>query len=179
MYFKELSYRTKNRINMCKTLANRHEYFQAWIRAKDSFLVRNTIEHSYGKLTPTRIMQKHIQELLLPLLGDQEAVYTVRKAQCSGTWYEEGCAVVVGATSEGFVSFAIVELCCLIGGQLFLICNIAKTTNYIHHLHAYSVSTMHTYVLKRISELLDHYPLSVYSRERDKLVALRHHIFQR
>ena len=97
-------------------------------------------------LPPTRLMLKAVQDLLHPLLGDEEAVYTVTKAQCNGTWYSQGCAVVVGISPEGFTEFAIVYLCCLLGGELFLVCNRAFTTRYIHHLHAYGLTMTDKYV---------------------------------
>jgi len=49
-YFKELVHRTKNRINLCKTLAERHLYYQALLIAKDNVLKHTP--QAYGVYYP-------------------------------------------------------------------------------------------------------------------------------
>ncbi|KAJ8032742.1 hypothetical protein HOLleu_22774 [Holothuria leucospilota] len=176
MYFKELSYRTKNRQNMCKTLATRHEYYNAWMRSKITYLVHDNIEHTCGSLTPVRTLFNQIQQLLYPLLGRAESVYTVKKVRYDGTWYSQGCTVAVGFTQEKFVEFALVEICCIIAGEVFIVCQKAVTEGYRRHFNAFELTLGGAYIVKRITDLLDYYPLSVYQIAGHNFVTLRHRI---
>ena len=57
--FKQISWRTKNRKNLTRTLAERHEYLQAWHRSKkESFLTSDMVEHSGGKVRHVRELSK-------------------------------------------------------------------------------------------------------------------------
>ena len=175
LYFKELSYRSKNRRNMCKTLAMRHEYYQAWMRTKTTFLMQDMVDHTCSQLVPVRILLRSIQTLIQPLVNG-ESVYTAKKLQYAGTWYCRGLAVALGFTQEGFVEFGVIEMCCLIDGTVYLVCQHAGNTEYIHHIHGYAFTLTDKFSLKQVSDLVDHYPLGVYHSNMGKVVVLRHHI---
>ncbi|XP_071820322.1 uncharacterized protein [Apostichopus japonicus] len=178
LYFKELSHRTKNRRNICKTLANRHEYYQSWFRTKRNFLSKGHVEHSFGNLYPIRLMLKSIQDVLLPVTGEAEMVYTAKKAECNGTSYWKGCAVTTDVGPEGLIKFGIVELICLIGGTVYFVCRQTTTSDYCNHLHAYVLNDTGQYSLRTTDSLLDHYPLSVYPCQGNEqsIVVIRHYI---
>ena len=176
LYFKELSHHTKNRRNLCKTLATRHEYYQAWMRTTRTDFV-NVVEHSYGKLFPVRLLLRPIQTLLEPLLGGNESVYTCKKVQFNSTWYSEGWAVAIGATPTGFVQFGVIELCCIIGGMVYLVCKPAVNTVFVNHIHSFEITLSgDVFIVKKVPDLLDHYALGVYNSNNCKIIVPRHHI---
>lgn len=177
LYFKELSHHTKNRRNLCKTLAMRHEYYQAWWRsATSAIFVKDAIEHTCGRHLPVRLLLRHIQALLLPLNGGNEYVYSAKKVQWDGTWYCEGWAVATGVTLEGFIQFAVIEMCCLINGEVYLVCQKPENIRYLTHIHGYEFTLTNEFVVKRVSDLIDYYSLGVYQSNEGWIVIPRHHI---
>lgn len=147
MYFKELSNRIKNRKNICKTLAIRHEYYQSWCRRKENLLSSNGIEHSFGTMLPLRLMAHKIQEALMPITGGSENVYTAKKVGCNGTSYWQGCAVILG--SDELLIFGIVSLICLLGGRVYFVCQEMNTVRYCTHLHSYIIKEKINFLAKK------------------------------
>lgn len=177
-YFKELSKLTKNTKNLCKTLARRHEFMQASFRSRPNFLSQDVLHHSNGELYPIRLLPHGIEVALLPLVGPSESVYTVSKVQVNGTWYEVGLAVIVGSSrTEYSYQFAEIDKCFIIGGEVYLACRKqCKESEYIPHVHAFSVIFGRSLFLMNQSNLHDHYPLPIYSGDNMQLITLRHFV---
>ncbi|XP_071793325.1 uncharacterized protein [Asterias amurensis] len=175
-FFKEVSCRTKNRKNLCKTMAERHEYHQAWLRSRATdFLTHNIVEHTGGKLVHVRQLSRETHLLILSQLGQSEFVYVVPKVAYNGIWYTSDSAVVLESTHSGY-KFAKIDMSFIITGIVFNACRILQTQHYIPHIHAYAVSETNERKLIRTSELADHQPLAIYNTAYSQVVVLRHHI---
>ncbi|KAJ8017622.1 hypothetical protein HOLleu_44835 [Holothuria leucospilota] len=174
-YFKEISRPTKNRINLCKTLAERHEHMQACFRTRSTFLNDEFISHSNSDMYPVRLLPHDIQGQLLPLAGQTESVYSAKSASYNGVQYFEGLAVVM---APGY-SFAVIDMCFIVGHELFLLCKLAETMDYVPHFHAYSVEQGRKVVLLSPNELHDHYPLGVYEAGNVHLIPMRHYVMNK
>ena len=176
-YFKEVSRPTKNRKNLCKTLARRHEFMQASLRSSPNFLAQDVLNHSKGELYPVRLLPLEVQVLLLPLVGPSETVYKALKVQVNGTWYSTGLSVIVGNSLLHYgYKFARIEKCFLIGGDAYLLCRPDEENEYVPHLHAYSVQFGHNVSLIRQHELYDFYPLPIYNAGGMNLISIRHYV---
>ena len=175
--FKEISWRTKNRKNIVKTLAERHEYYQAWYRStKEQFLTQEAVEHTGGKLVHVRTLTREMQQAVVPLLGGSEYVYVAKKVAKNGVWYASGSAVILDKVDDDY-KFGIITTGLIISGVVFLVCAAAQTTDYVRHVHAYAISEVGRNVcIVRVTELYDYYPLSIYETNFSKLVTLRHHV---
>ena len=175
--FKEISWRTKNRKNIVKTLAERHEYHQAWYRStKEHFLTQENVEHTSGKLVHVRTLTREMQQAVVPLLGDSEYVYVAKKVAQNGVWYASGSAVILDKKDDGY-KFGIISTGLIISGVVFLVCEATQTTDYVKHVHAYAISEVgRNFALVRVTELYDYHPLSIYETNFSKLVTLRHHV---
>ena len=170
--FKQISWRTKNRKNLTRTLAERHEYLQAWHRSKWSFLTSETVEHSGGKLCHVRELSKEMQQLVVTLVGHSETVYMARKVAYNGTWYTSGSAIVLGKDRFGVISTSLI-----IAGVVYLVYEQMQTVDYIQHIHAYAISSdAHKLQIVKVTELHDHQPLAIYTTQFSKCVVLRYHI---
>ncbi|XP_071839080.1 uncharacterized protein [Apostichopus japonicus] len=170
-YFKEISKTTKNRKNLCKTLAQRHEFMQATFRGRTTFLTEDTI-HTKGEMFPVRLLPLNIQDEILPLVGEHESVYSVGKVSYNGTWYSKGLAVIVDVGYK----FGMIDMCFIIAGHTYLLCKLGEHTEYISHLHAYNVQFGNTLVLFRPSDLHNYYPLGVYKTGSMNLISIRHYV---
>ncbi|PIK50491.1 hypothetical protein BSL78_12620 [Apostichopus japonicus] len=132
-YFKETARTSKNRKNVCKTLATRHEYMQATYHGSQNFLTEDALTHSKGDLYPVRLLPQTIQAQVLLLVGGNESVYSVGKVCYNGSFYSKGLAVAV---EEG--SFGKIDMCFLITDEVFLLCRMSERVQYISHVHAFN-----------------------------------------
>ena len=177
-YFKEIAWRTKNRKNILKTLAERHQYHQAWCMSKsqpDKFLTQEVIDHTCGELKHTNELSRDVQRLILPL-ARQADVYMVKNVACSGTWYHSGSAVILEKLENGY-HFGIIQMSFIIAGLVHILCKTVQTTDYVHHVHAYAISADHGQLkLLKVTELADHYPLGIYKTDFSKLIVLKHRL---
>lgn len=171
-YFKEISRPTKNRKNLCKTLAQRHELMQASYRTQSNLLSDDFINHTKGDLFPVRLLPRDIQNQLLPIVGPTECVYSVGTVSYNGASYSKGLAVVVGIGYR----FAIIDICFIVSNEIYLLCTLVETVDYVFHLHAYNVEFGRKVVLLQPSELHDYYPLGVYSSGDMNLISMRHYV---
>lgn len=168
-YFKEIARTSKNRKNVCKTLATRHEYMQATYHGSQNFLTEDALTHSKGDLYPVRLLPQTIQAQVLLLVGGNESVYSVGKVCYNGSFYSKGLAVAV---EEG--SFGKIDMCFLITDEVFLLCRMSERVQYISHVHAFNVCFGCKFVFKKCSDLFDSYPLGVYQTRNMELITLRH-----
>ena len=122
-------------------------------------------------------MTRAVQNLLLPLLGGAENVYTANKVENFGTRYWQGCGVVTGINEVDLPNFGIVELICIIDGGIYFVCQLTSTVEYNEHLHACILTETNIFSLKSPAQLADCYPLGIYTTtDNRKLVVKRHHI---
>ena len=175
--FKELSWRTKNRRNILKSLAERHEYHQAWHRSrKENFLSQDVIKHTNGHLQPVNTLPVEVQNLILPHIGASECIYVASKVESGGTCYSSGSAVVLQKACDA-LEIGIIDMCLILSGIVYLVNKCVWTNDYIPHVHAYNVSdNQYEAKLLKVSDLVDYYPLDMYETEVSKLVVLKHHI---
>ena len=176
-YFKEVSRLTKNRKNICKTLARRHEFMQASFRNKKDFLSQDMLHNTKGAMYPVRLLPHDIQGLILPLVGPSESVYKVERVQVSGTWYATGLAVIAGVVNGAHMyQFAKIDKCFIIAGEAYLLCQFSKECEYIYHVHAYSVQFGSHRSLLKPSDLHDYYPLPIYKADEMNLISIRNFV---
>ena len=126
-FFKEIATRLKNRQNVCKTLAYRHQYHQALCHTSPSFLADEAVSHTANSnKVQVRLLLEGIQHVLSPLIGREEEVCQCSSVQGNGTVYGEGCAVVVGFDCDLY-QFAKMKSCFIIGGSPYLLCKRQQT----------------------------------------------------
>ena len=181
-YFKEGANRTKNRKNICKSLATRHQYLLCLYHSSDNFLQRSERQQTrHGNLFPVRLLKVTIQELLHPVLGESENVYQATSVTVNGILYEAGCCVVHGFELDSY-AFGRISCIFIIGGIGFLLLDILRTEEFVPEVHGYHVELEETQKLCRVSELLDYHPLGFYSlpdadtQIARSIVILKHHI---
>lgn len=160
-YFKELVYRTKNRKNICRSLALRHQYYQCTFNSSRNLLENEKIETRKGNTVPLCLLRDEFQMLLQPLLGDEVEVYVSRSMSVFGVSYSTGSCVVTG--SRGYLyDFCKIVHCAVIHVKPYLLCSKLRTVHFDRHLHAYVVELSNDFSVIPISELKDPHPLGIY-----------------
>lgn len=71
---------------------------------------------------------------------------------------------------------ALIDACFIISGSTYLLCKFGKTTEYVPHLHVYSVQFGETSMLFKPRDLHDYYRLGVYQAGDMNLVTLKHYV---
>lgn len=181
-FFKEIVRRTKNRKNLCKTMAMRHQYFQSAWSATQSFLSGISHEPFNGATVPVNFLSLAKQELLEPLIGESETVYQCKTLKINGTLYNTNCAVVTSFRQDS-LQFGKFVCGFIIGGLPYLFCENLDTLEYQRHFHCFILRSNTTYSLFTQDSLLDHHPLGIYYKENDYLrqlepcIVLHHKIY--
>ena len=174
-YFKELANRTKNRKNICKSLAYRHQYQQCLYHTSQHFIRGNdNIQTVHGSLFPVRLLDSTVQDLLIPVLGGNENVYQATSVTINGVQYPVGCCVAHSFENDTY-TFAYIRCIFVVGGMEYLLTEVMKTEEFLREVHGYSVSLTGTLKLCRVSNLLDYQPLGVYSLHDAGLVVILKH----
>lgn len=172
-YFKEFGHMLKNRKNVCKSLAVRHQFMQSIYHANTNYLDATNIETFCGKLTSVALFLKEIQDLLIPLLGDQQKVYECSSVKCNGVLYSSGSCIIdhyCGSTPQ----FQKIEDCVIIENVAYLVCQQLQTLEFSAHYHSYIVSKDGCYKLIKPVDLYDYHPLDIYTHQRKLHIILRH-----
>lgn len=159
-YFKELVFRTKNKKNLCKSLAGRHQYYQCTFNASENFLSLDQLDSTGGSTIPICLFNNDIQQLFVGIHQGQE-VFTCKSLTVSGITYWKGTCVVRGL--EGFLlQFCKIFQCVIVSGIPYLLCQKLRTVDFDRHFHAFVVSDTARFELVKIPELPEPTPLGVY-----------------
>ncbi|XP_071138269.1 uncharacterized protein [Mytilus edulis] len=137
-YFKELVYRTKNKINICKSLALRHQYYQCIFTASDNFLHSGQFDTSNGSVTPVCLLKDEYQEFLREALHESTEVYLANSVSCNGIKYIKGGSLIRSQDGDLFC-FNRIRQCVVIHGKIYFLCTRLRTVNFDCHYHAYIV----------------------------------------
>lgn len=127
-YFKELVYRTKNKINICKSLALRHQYYQCIFIASENILDSHQLDTSNGSATPVCLLKDEYQEILQDVLHESTEVYLANSLTANGIRYFNGGSVIRSQDGDLFC-FNRIRQCVIVHGQIYLLCTKLRTIN--------------------------------------------------
>lgn len=173
-YFKELIHRTKNRINICKYFAYRHQSYQSLIMQRENIL-ESECNTTGSEIVQIQLLPPKIGNLLQPLLGNKLQVVQAGSMTVEGTKYTvNGC--VITSIAQDYYRFGKICNIYLVGGISYIVCQDLGTVQYCKHFHAYLVEFLDSYSLYKPHELLDYHPLGIYTIEEQHYVTLKYHV---
>ncbi len=167
---KEVIYRTKNRKNICKTVADRHQTRQALIHSAPLILNAGLYKITNARVTHIRLFERNVQQLVEPLLEESEVPEGTR-VKVDGVDYSIGSVVILRFQEDEYV-FGLIKHIFVIDEKPMLCCDEMVINEYSQHYHAYSVSESGNVTLVKIPNLLDHHPLGLYRVQGQLLVGL-------
>lgn len=174
-FFKQASFRTKNRINLCKSLAVRHQYHKSNFHCDTFFLSAKQLEPLKGQILPIQIVATEWRESLTALIGNDTDVYFAEKVVVDGQKYSSDSCVVDSCTNDSY-SFCKIEGAFIVSGCVYLACTQLEVDAFSKHYHAYIVSFSTSHPLLKISSLLDYHPLGLYEVNNQLFIALKYWI---
>lgn len=161
--------------NICKSLANRHQLYQALQMSDTEYLKPAFVAHHDPSFLPLSAISSHMQNTLTSFC-DNHGIFTYYKSvTVHGTNYKQNMAVALGVDG-GLVSFGIILMIVVnTKGDCCFVCCTCKCF-YSQHLHCYELERTDDVVLVKHTELLDYYPLAVYRIDGKNYVTMKHFV---
>jgi hypothetical protein len=161
-YFKEIACRSKNKQNICATLAKRHQLNQCFTNAASHRInARDNITSSHGQLVSLTSLLPVISEYLQSV-GVAENAYQVNSCTFGGVVYNTGACVICGI-KDGRLQFAVVRAIFLVADVPHLQLTVCQEPEYHGHYHCYIVTpSSNVDVIQPVTALYDFHPLGLY-----------------
>lgn len=152
-YFKELVFRTKNRKNICKSLAERHQYYQCTFNNGGHFLLDGNLESTGGSNVP---IDDQLRQLLIRVVQGED-IFLCKSVKYFGIVYWRNTSVVYSVDS-----FSRIENCAIIHDVPYLICRKLQTVGFERHFHGFRVSESNQYNVLKVADLKEPNTLGIY-----------------
>ena len=170
---KQKVYRTKNRKNICKSLAWHLQTKQALIHQSALLLGEGQYSVTGASSIHIRLYEHQIQALVTPHLQGTEIVPECKRVKIDSVQYSVGSVVILGLKNYEY-SFGLIKHVFILQEKPFLCTELLAVSEYSTHYHAYKVVETGSMKLFQVSELLDYHPLGLYSIQGSKYISLRY-----
>lgn len=185
-FFKRSSHIVCNFINICKTLAYRHQNFALFSHMSNLHVRDCPVVNHISCMTVSSVLQGVVADLLSSVLQVDETAdimlsYKLLKASIE---YQKGQYVVVDIVDDEYM-FGVVEafVCKTDDDMWHVLIRMFETVCYINHFHSFAIREKNpvTYQLLALSSLCDHHPVCSYVKRLEghmvKFLRLPYHIF--
>ena len=177
-FFKETARRSKNRKNICQTLARKHQYRHTLNNRVSNILDLETSTPVKTRVKLVASLPGQAQVAIHSILGNNEHIFMADSAKVNGMTYSTGCCVYVEEDpDDALAQFAEIYSTVTDNGITYLLLKRLRTTSYCSHFHAFTVFKSDEFGLVPVSHLKDYHPLGLYSSPADSeenLIVLRH-----
>ncbi len=171
---KQKAARSKNKINICKTMAKGHQTRQALFHAKENILDGAHYTSCVGvEDFPVQLLDSCVRSTIEPYLNGNPQVAKLKAVTVSGTKYSVELAVVL-SESHGQYEFGRIEHIFIISGKPYLCCRKLVVHEFSEHYHSYSVGESQEFVLVQVKDLLDYHPLGLYHLHGKTFITLKY-----
>ena len=178
-FFKEIYHRTKNTINITKTLAKRHQFSMYLTYKNDLILEHPSPQAINASELPIVLLETNLRAKYEALFGTGISVITLASGVIfEGLRYAKNSVVVTGFQEDN-LQFGKIENVIFRIKTPYLVYRKLRTLGFNVHFNAYEVMETEELDLVTVDNLYDYQPLGMYSVSAVDcyLVLLRHHIF--
>ena len=176
-YFKSIVQQTKNRINICKTMARRHQILMLLHYQEEQLLESKSPKGISCEEVPIEVFRLEIQSLLFNKFesADNELFVTAKSVIYNGQRYSTNEVTILGFAGDEYI-FGLIERVLFHSNKVYIVTNLLHILKFDTHYHAYEVHPSDAYDLRCIDELYDYHPLGLYYVNNRKLVPLKHYV---
>ena len=174
-FFIDIARRTKNRKNLCKTFAMRHQYLQCVFLESDNFLSSGAYEITGSQNILVENLTQNEKDLVQPLLGNSPTVLRGDALRFQGCLYNSECALVRGFHDDD-IQFAVVNCVFLVRGTPMIFCKKMDTVEFNRHFQAYFLQSGNEFMIAKVHDLPDYHPLPLYTLQGRPCTVLHHYI---
>lgn len=180
-FFKRSANIMCNFINVCKTLAYRHQYY-ALHSVLSNRQCGNLVEPVRTQAVP--LCDTHFCDGFCEFVGCEstDTVITAASINLGCLYYKTGCYFVIGVVDDELCFGKAVHYASISEGQWYIVLELAQTLDYDTHLHSYIVtaSKPSKFVFRNVYELRSPYPLYghdvLFESRNCHLITLRSHV---
>ncbi len=172
---KQHVYRSKNRKNICKSMAEHHQSRQALIHTSPLLLGEGRYTVTGVESVHIRLYERVVQSLVEPYLQGFEIVPECKKVKVEGVQYSINSAVILGKTIDEY-QFGVIRHIFIFDEKAYLCTELLDVMEYSTHYHAYKVAESGYMKLVQVPKLLDYHPLGLYKVGGSDYITLRYHI---
>lgn len=171
-YFKRCARNLKNFKNLCHTLSERHQMFQAYLAAGS--LCQSVLKVKDGSPFYSVLYSKAIQEAVQMFDFTETNTKVTVEMMYKGTQYKKGHFLVTGGSDS--VEFGEVVLILIKNDSVYFLVSV-HVTEYHSQYHLHSVrKEKEKMQCVNIIDLIDFYPLTSYMKYGYQMVPLKHSV---
>ena len=178
-HFKEVYNRSKNRVNIVKTLAKRHQFYMYLHYRNQNLLTPDAPTTTGSELVSLdKISDSEMKRVMTQCLSGESMINLHSMVKMEGIIYAQGTAVVLSFLDDTF-QFGCIQHCFFRGQTLYLFCQIMSTTHFNQHYNSYEVAFTENFEVFKVSDLLDINPVGLYQVRglpNSWLVPLKHYL---
>lgn len=134
-YFKGLARKTKNRKNLCLTLAKRHQLLQSLYHISPCFLESDEKDSVGGSLCAVENLLQDVQHAVRDMFGPISEVFRCTAVVINGNRFDENSVVVTG-TEKSVLQFSMVKAIFLRGSRVYFLVSELENVQYSAHYHS-------------------------------------------
>ena len=172
-YFKERTSRMKNRKNVLKTLAKKHQYRQSWHLHNSSYLWREHMVSSGGRQVPVCTLSSKIEKAIKPFCQDA-ILYQVESVEVDGIFYSCDMAVVTAVHDSELQFSKICTIFIINSCPYFVVCELNEQI-YWRHFHLFCCKATTSFFARRATDFVDPFPHTTVESVDDKLCIILKH----
>jgi hypothetical protein len=174
-YFKSVAHKGRNYKNVCKTLAGKHQLMQAYYMSQPRYL-RCDWAFENGRLTAVQIFPTEILQVVQQNLPNINLATICDAVSFRGTAYKPGLCIVHGIVS-GLPEFSVIHTIFVVKEIVYFVC-VPQIAWFEEHRRSFSLeqTSVQKLILLQMKDLIDYYPLPVYSVNGKRYVTLKHFV---
>ena len=175
-YFKSTFQASKNRKNVCFSIATRHQMHMYLNYCNSSIL---SFKESHGistKEVHLEALDLHIREAIenTLILKEADLLCHSKAIVKNGQRYSTGDCVIIRYGNDEPI-FGFIESAWHYQNMEYLLCEVLLINQFDEHFNSYEVENTGFFEMVNIENLFDYHPLSVYYVSSKVLVPLHHH----
>lgn len=157
---RNLSSEPKTEKNICKSLAERHQYYQCTFNTGGHFISDGNLESTVGFNVPICLLDDQLKQLLIRVVQGED-IFLCKSVKYFGIVYWRDTSVVYLVDNFN-MEFSRIENCAIIHGVPYLICRKLQTVGFERHFHGFRVSESNQYNVLKVADLKEPNPLGIY-----------------
>ena len=180
-YFKRLTARVRNFVNLTQTLSTRFQNLKAYHLGQKDYFSDDSHVSAGSTQTLSSLCSPLLQSFLkkFPNCSDmQETVFVTNCVNMRGVTYQKGFAYVYKLCNDDIETVTFAQLLAIICYKTvwYAHANILKTNGFYDLLHAYEIEPAENLELIELGAELDHSPLSIYDNDGGQYIPLKYKV---
>lgn len=148
---RNLSSEQKTEKNICKCLAERHQYYQRTFNTGGHFLSDGNLESTGGSNVPICLLDDQLRQLLIRVMQGED-IFLCKSVKYFGIVYWRDTSVVYSVDNFN-MEFSRIENYAIIHGVPYLICRKLQTVGFERYFHDFRVSELNKYNVLKVADL--------------------------